>query len=86
MTTADKAEAILRKIMEIVDADPDKRTSVAFCSDWGPHSCTLEITGRGHTHCGSFHNGATWEELVDSIYETLCKNRGLSFVPYRDTL
>ena len=80
MTTAEKSEAILRAIMGIVDADSAKQVSVTFSQDWGPHSVTLEITGRGHTHCGSFHDGATWDELVDSLHGTLVRQHGLSWV------
>jgi len=75
MTTPDKCEAILREIINRVNAD--ERIFVAFSKDCGGNSCTLEITQSGHTHCGI--NEEPWSFLVDSIHAALTGGPGLSF-------
>ncbi len=85
MTTAEKSEAILRKITEIIDADPSKPTVVGFSQGWGPHTVTVHITGQGHTPCGSFSPDSKWEYLVDHLYDLFVENRGLSFAGKRGT-
>ena len=77
MTTDEKCAAILKKILDTVN-DCDKETSyVKFMQDWGGHSATIEING-SHSHVGWTDN--TWDQYVDSLYNLLCKGKGLSWV------
>lgn len=76
-----RCEEIIQRIGQIVWADGDnKDASVAFRNDWGPHSLTVEITGRGHTHVGDPEDdGGTFKRLVEQLHSTLNDGPGLSW-------
>jgi hypothetical protein len=74
MTTAEQCEAILRRIVELVNGQPDRR--VGFMPDWGGHSLTVCIDD-AHSHVGDVQ--ATWPELVTGLYRLLCEDTGLGF-------
>jgi hypothetical protein len=72
MNRRDKCEAILEKILELVN----QGRRVAFEEDWGGNSLTLFIDG-AHTHCGV--KGNSWNDLINSLHSTLSGGPGLSF-------
>lgn len=80
MPTADKSEAVLKKIAEIANAKPVvgvTPNAVTFTRDWGGNSLTLAISGSGHTHIGDVDG--TWEAMIDDLYNALHDGPGLSF-------
>lgn len=76
MTTDEKCAAILKKILEIVNKGDKFDTFVKFTQDWGGNGATIEING-SHTHVG--WTDFTWEQYVDSLYNTICNDKGLSW-------
>lgn len=81
MTTQEKCEAILKEILrrcnDVDEAVPRMSPEiVGFAGDWGGNSLTLFMDG-SHTHVGG-HPDATWDDLIDSLYERLVNDRGLS--------
>jgi len=64
--------AVFEKIVNIVNEG--KRFVVT--QDFGDNTLTIEIDGK-HTHCGS--PGGTFEQLIDSLDDTLNKQKGLSW-------
>ena len=77
MTTHEKCEAILKKVLEIVNEDNVEKT-VMFSSDWGGNSMTITIDG-AHTHVELPEPDGTWELLVENLYNTLHGGPGLSW-------
>lgn len=79
LTTADKCEAILRHILdkcnEKAETDP-MGCVMGFGPDWGGNALTVWLEGQ-HTHVG--YNGASWDDLINSLYNNLCKGVGLSW-------
>ena len=78
MSTAEKCEAILRRLVEIANEKADEDPMgwvVGLGPDWGGNALTY-FEGRMHTHVGSA--GGTFEQLVDSFYDLLIDGRGLS--------
>src|SRR5690554_6738339 len=67
------AKEVLNKIFELVNSG----INVELEEDMGEGTITVYI-GKSHTHCG--FPGATSDELIKSLHDTLIKNRGLSFV------
>lgn len=72
MTTSDKCEAIIRKVLEL--ANEDKK--VTFERDWGGNSITLFINN-SHTHVG--YDEGTFENFVDQLHNSLHGGPGLSW-------
>lgn len=76
MNTEQKAIAILKKMLEF--ANQDKPVTIA--EDWhSPFAATL-IIGDSHTHIGMWQPDGTFEQFVDSLYNSLHGGPGLSFV------
>lgn len=76
MTTPEKSEAIIKKIVEIANAGK----TISFSDDWGGNSLTIHVDG-SHTHIGSISDEYdTLENLVDDLYNTLHGGPGLSWV------
>ena len=80
MTTTEKSEAILRKLVELCNDAPDDPTGpergVKFTRDWGGNTLTIHVSDR-HTHVGT--PDGTSEELIDQLYALLIEGRGLSW-------
>jgi len=72
MGTPEKCEAIIKKIVEL--ANDGKK--IAFEEDWGSNSLTIYINEL-HTHAG--YSGATFDLLVDNLYNSLHGGSGLSW-------
>jgi len=72
MNTADKCEAVIRRIVELANAGKP----VTFEEDWGGNSLTINV-GSGHTHVG--YDDAPFDLLVDNLYNTLHGGPGLSW-------
>jgi hypothetical protein len=66
------AKEILLKIFKMAN----QGTNIEFEEDMGDGTITIYYGDR-HTHCG--FPDATDDELIESIYNTLIKGRGLSF-------
>ena len=77
MTTADKCEAILRRMLELANTDP-KETTVGICADFGDFTATVTAHGR-HTHVGVPAPEGSWELFVDNLYKALHGGPGLSW-------
>ncbi|HWQ54841.1 MAG TPA: hypothetical protein VN442_14235 [Bryobacteraceae bacterium] len=72
MTTQEKCEAILRKMLELAnDGKP-----VTLREDWGGNSATI-AAGDSHTHVG--FTDIPWEQFVDQLYNSLHGGPGLSW-------
>lgn len=82
MTTDEKCAAIIHKILDIVNVNDEFDRFVKFTKDWGGYGSTVEIN-ESHTHVGWRDN--TWEEYVDSLYNTLCQDGGLSWYREKDS-
>lgn len=76
MTTKEKCEAIIKRILAITDETEDG-ISITFSRDWGGNSITVIRSDRGHTHCGQ--DDGTFGHLVDSLLSTLSDGPGLSW-------
>jgi hypothetical protein len=84
MTTAEKAEAILKKITQLCN----EGKAVSFEGDMGDNTLTIiltsqqkaETTGSKHTHVGCPGEDGTFELLVDNLYNSLHGGPGLSWV------
>jgi hypothetical protein len=74
--TADKCEAILRKMLEFANSGKP----VTLDEDWGGNSATIIVDG-GHTHVGIPGEDGTWEIFVDNLYNSLHGGPGLSWHP-----
>ena len=73
LTTAQKCEAILKKMLETVNEEKPIRLE-ADC--WGGNTLTIFV-GEAHTHCGV--PDGEWEVLVDNLYNSLHGGPGLSW-------
>lgn len=76
MTTAEKSEKILLKIVELCNENSDKQVVVGLGSDFGGNSLTIFVNN-AHTHVGD--SSGTWDSLVDSLYNSLHGGPGLSW-------
>lgn len=76
MTTQQKSEAILKRIVEL-NQDINDRTGILFSPDWSGNSLTVAFKD-GHTHCGNPEGN--FKQLIDSLHDMLCENKGLSLV------
>ncbi len=74
MTTAEKCEAILRKMLDL--ANEGKPVTVS--QDFGDFTATIEVGGN-HTHIGVPAADGSWELLVDNLYNSLHSGPGLSW-------
>lgn len=82
LTTQEKSEAILKKIVELANAGK----TVSFDEDWGGNSLTIHV-GDGHTHVGGVgslddagnHVDSEFDQLVDELYNSLHGGPGLSW-------
>ena len=72
MTTPEKCEVIIRRIVELANEE----RPVKFEQDFGGNTLTIYI-GDMHTHCG-VPNGA-FDLLVDNLYNAVTGGPGLSF-------
>jgi len=74
MTTQEKCEAIIRKMVDLANEDKP----VTISEDWKcKNACTIAV-GDSHTHVG--WRDATFEQMIDGMYNTLIEEKGLSFV------
>jgi len=77
MTTEEKCESILRLIVEVAN----KKGYIGFEEDFGGNTLTMVTNQNGHigsaTHIG--HPGASFEDLVDGIYNSLVGEPGLTW-------
>ncbi len=76
LTTPERAEAILRKIVELCN---DNRT-IGFEDDMGGDSLTIIVRHEnsiGHTHVGC--PGESFDMLVENLYNALHGGPGLSW-------
>lgn len=76
MTTAEKCEEVLKKVLVLVNEDDNRERRVAFEADWGGNSLTVYVDD-AHSHCGDPHD--SWETLVNNLYGLLCQGQGLGF-------
>lgn len=72
MTTQERSEAILKKILEMAN----NGNKVAFEEDWGGNSLTIS-SNTAHTHVGD--QDGSWESLVEGLYRSLIEGGGLSW-------
>ena len=79
MTTDNKCKAILEKIVQLCGSEDagKKLPVISFSQDWGGNSITVEIAGKGHSHCGD--PNASFDTLIDQLHRLICDNAGLSF-------
>lgn len=82
MNTNKKCRAIIEAIRDLCNKPEyaDNCPVISFCQDWGDNSLTVQVRDMGHTHIGSPDSEATFERLVDDLYDLLIEQRGLSFV------
>ena len=73
-STAEKCEAILRKIVEIVHKEDVDATLQADM--WGENTLTFFLNN-SHTHFG--YPDCTFEEMIEDMHGNLCNGRGLSW-------
>lgn len=78
MNTAEKCEAILRKMLDIANDSGESDTFIAIGPDWGEFSATVMI-GNSHTHIGLSGEDGDWESFVDQLYNLLHGGSGLSW-------
>jgi hypothetical protein len=83
--TQRKAVEILQAMDQILQghAEEQERDNlpgpvIGLSPDWGPFSWTIEV-GKSHTHVGSMNGN--FEDFVDSLHDTLCRGRGMSWYP-----
>ncbi len=77
MTTQEKCEAILKKMLELAN----EGKPVTLEEDWGGFTGTICVAN-GHTHVGGIDTEdypATWEQFVDELYNSLHGGPGLSW-------
>ena len=79
MKTSEKCEAIFKKIVEM-NQDINNETGITFAPDWAGNSLTIQ-TNDGHSHCGQPEG--SFDDLITSIHDLLCKGRGLSFEQHK---
>ena len=72
METAEKCEAILKKMLEHANSGREVRLE----SDFGGNTVTICV-GNSHTHCGVPDGG--FDLLVDNLYNSLHGGPGLSW-------
>jgi len=72
MTTPEKCQAILHKIVELINLGQ----RVTFEDDFGGNTLTV-VVGAGHTHCGV--PDGDFSLLVDNLYDSLHDGPGLSW-------
>jgi len=72
MTTQEKCEAIVRRIVECANKDD----RIAFERDCGGNTLTI-LFAQGHTHVGV--PGGDFDLLVENLYNTLHGEPGLSW-------
>lgn len=73
MTTPDKCEALIRRMVDLAN----EKGHVTFEQDFGGNSLTI-IVGKDHTHVG--YADAPFDLLVDNLYNSLYGGPGLSWV------
>lgn len=71
--TEKKCEAVLRLIVEIAN----KKGYIGFEEDFGGNTLTIVVKEMGHTHVG--YPDASFEDLVDGLYNSLSGGPGLSW-------
>lgn len=75
METKDKAEAILRKMLELANSDKP----VTIEADFYNFTATIHVGGK-HTHVGiPGKEDGSWEQFVDNLYDVLHGGPGLSW-------
>lgn len=72
MTTPEKCEAIVRRLVDLVN----KGKTIQFSDDWGGNSMTVAMDG-GHTHVGD--PDFAFDILADNLYNCLTGGPGLSW-------
>ena len=75
MDTKQKCFSIFKKIVEL-NQDINDRQGISFTPDWAGNSLTIEAKGL-HSHCGD--PDGDFDQLINSLYNLLCKGKGLSF-------
>jgi hypothetical protein len=78
MTTEEKCVAIIKKMVELAKKDKP----VTISQDWyGENSATVAI-GDSHTHVG--WQEATFDDMIEGMYNALHDGPGLSFAAGKD--
>lgn len=77
MTRSEKCEAILKKMLEMINKS-GKRVTLEY--DFGDHTATI-YDDRAHTHVGVPGNPTedTWNIFVENLYNSLHGGPGLSW-------
>ena len=78
MTTQERCEAILRKMIELAN----EGTGVAIDADMGDWTATvwkISQEGREHTHIGSPGFDGSFEDTIENLYNVLHGGPGLSW-------
>lgn len=75
MTTHEKCEAILRKMVELAN----RGTPVTLEEDFGDWTLTIYV-GSSHTHVGIPGDDGSFDLLVNNLYNSLHGGPGLSWV------
>jgi len=80
ITADDVIKAILTYLN--TDADTPQERSIALTPDWGGDTLTIELSDRGHTHCGypDDPDEMTYRALLSGLYNAITGGPGLSFV------
>ena len=65
--TAEKCEAILRKMLETANAG----TPLEIHADWGGSTLTVIIEGKGHWHVGAPEG--SFEQMVDHMHGVMTR-------------
>jgi hypothetical protein len=74
LTTQEKSEAILRKLVELAN----EGKPIGFEKDFG--NWTMTVTkGKMHTHVGIPGKDGSFDILVNNLYDLLIKGEGLSW-------
>lgn len=76
-TTAERCEAILRRMLELANADEQERP-VGLVTDFGDFTATV-VARDSHTHVGIPGDDGSWEQFVSNLYDVLHGGPGLSW-------
>ncbi len=65
-----------REIIQAILTLINQEHTITLKTDWGGNSLTLYVDD-SHTHCGDPE--CSFDGLIQDLYNTLVKNKGLSF-------
>jgi hypothetical protein len=75
-STPYKCEAILRKMLDIVNEGHD----IVLEQDWGGNTLTIYVD-ETHSHVGFPDDAVTFGDMIRDLHELLCNGAGLSLEP-----